>query len=66
MSIPFHTVLKAKIILPVIHTVLWVNLMVNLKLLNNNENHKTFAHNVNSISTLVKSARNVAMTFGPA
>lgn len=40
--------------------------MVNLKLLNNNENHKAFAHNVDSISTLVKSARNVAMTFGPA
>jgi len=41
----------------VIHTVLWVNLIVDLKLLNNNENHKAFAHNVDSISTFVKSAK---------
>ena len=40
-----------------IHTVLWVNLIVDLKLLNNNENHKAFAHNVDSISTFVKSAK---------
>ena len=40
-----------------IHTVLWVNLIVDLTLLNNNENHKAFAHNVDSISTFVKSAK---------
>ena len=40
-----------------IHTVLWVNLIVDLKLLNNNENNKAFAHNVDSINTFVKSAK---------